>query len=79
MFEGKDAKYAETVEADEAECTDFDDGLHVKGFNENDIPVHQSVFHISFQPFSAINSSLLTDDFEVTKASYVIEFEFTEN
>ncbi|VDN04666.1 unnamed protein product [Thelazia callipaeda] len=63
---GKDAKFAETIE-DEWEsqhvCFSLDDKPWKK---EVDIPVHQSLFNISEQPFSAINASLLPTSFAET-------------
>lgn len=60
---GKDAKYAETISDDEDQkgikCSVIEDYWQ----KEADIPVHQSIFNISEQPFSAINATLLPDSF----------------
>ncbi|KAK6110199.1 Rab-GTPase-TBC domain family protein [Brugia pahangi] len=60
---GKDAKYAETISDDEDQkgikCSVIEDYWQ----KEADIPVHQSIFNISEQPFSAINTTLLPDSF----------------
>lgn len=64
-FQGKDAKYAEMISDEDQSSTTHYDG---KNFwqNEVDIPVHQSIFNISEQPFSAINATLLPDSFAET-------------
>ncbi|MCP9266137.1 Small G protein signaling modulator 3 [Dirofilaria immitis] len=63
---GKDAKYAEAI-------SDEEDEKGIKYYTmenywqkEADIPVHQSIFNISEQPFSAINTTLLPDSFAKT-------------
>uniref|UniRef100_A0A1I8ECJ4 RUN and TBC1 domain-containing protein 3 n=1 Tax=Wuchereria bancrofti TaxID=6293 RepID=A0A1I8ECJ4_WUCBA len=60
---GKDAKYAETISDDEDQkgikCSVIENYWQ----READIPVHQSIFNISEQPFSAINATLLPDSF----------------
>ncbi|VDM11274.1 unnamed protein product [Wuchereria bancrofti] len=59
----KDAKYAETISDDEDQkgikCSVIENYWQ----READIPVHQSIFNISEQPFSAINATLLPDSF----------------
>ncbi|VDK61167.1 unnamed protein product [Onchocerca ochengi] len=65
-FQGKDAKYAETI-------SDGEDEKGIKYYTtenywqkEADIPVHQSIFNMSEQPFSAINATLLPNSFTDT-------------
>uniref|UniRef100_A0A1I7W5W0 RUN and TBC1 domain-containing protein 3 n=1 Tax=Loa loa TaxID=7209 RepID=A0A1I7W5W0_LOALO len=60
---GKDAKYAETISDDEDQKAIRYYARENYWQREADIPVHQSIFNISEQPFSAINATLLPDSF----------------
>lgn len=62
VFAGKDAKFVETIdEEDENAGKNLCVENGQSWLTEPDIPVYQSVFEISEQPFSAINPSLLPD------------------
>uniref|UniRef100_A0A0N5AIJ5 RUN and TBC1 domain-containing protein 3 n=1 Tax=Syphacia muris TaxID=451379 RepID=A0A0N5AIJ5_9BILA len=62
---GKNAKYAESVNAEEEEqCAT------VNNFNEVDIPVHQEIFDISDKPFCAIRQQLLPEKFDNLQEIY---------
>uniref|UniRef100_A0A915PXL9 RUN and TBC1 domain-containing protein 3 n=1 Tax=Setaria digitata TaxID=48799 RepID=A0A915PXL9_9BILA len=63
---GKDAKYAETVSDEEDQKTINYYGSENYWQKEIDIPVHHSIFNISEEPFSAINTTLLPDSFADT-------------
>ncbi|CAG9533469.1 unnamed protein product [Cercopithifilaria johnstoni] len=60
---GKDAKYAETISDEEDQNGIGRYARENYWQNEVNIPVHQSLFNVSEQPFSAINSTLLPDPF----------------
>ncbi|VDO26872.1 unnamed protein product [Onchocerca flexuosa] len=63
---GKDAKYAETISDEEDEKGIKYYAMENYWQKEADIPVHQSIFNMSEQPFSAINATLLPDSFAET-------------
>lgn len=65
-FQGKNAKYAETISDDEDQKGIGHYARENYWQKEADIPVHQSIFNISEQPFSAINATLLPDSFAET-------------
>lgn len=73
-FQGKDAKYAETI-------SDGEDEKGIKYYTtenywqkEADIPVHQSIFNMSEQPFSAINATLMPNSFADTSEMLIFHF-----
>ncbi|MFH4973717.1 hypothetical protein AB6A40_000426 [Gnathostoma spinigerum] len=71
---GKSAKYAESVSEPEVNSQDKAED---KGWDcEPDIPVHESVFEVSDQPFSAIKSSLLPSTLEDDAHEIFDEFGF---
>lgn len=66
FFQGKDAKYAERISDDDGQEVIKCHGSENYWQKEVNIPVHQSIFNISEQPFSALNATLLPDSFAET-------------